>query len=287
MIPWLIWSLVASPVLDTPHYDYHPSVVESALYTCGQVGSGDAIYRNGVPVLTPGPGADSRHACSPSVIATPHPALRSWLRYLTGRTPAVAWLLYYECESLATDGHPSVCVALSADQQRWWRWTGAGFGATAAPLFTASSAYYGAGHPNAWVLPDGRIQLLYYDWDGVTAHHLAESYDGLHFWPVADWFLPHGAPGPGLRVHPLTTGGFLVLTVIDNQNVYTVGDGQRWYPFVPLGQASGQPSAPGRPGASVNRWGWLDPTRPLRLLTAEGATWPADAAIYPLSGRFR
>jgi len=291
----LIWTVLAvAPFIDTPGYDYHPSAMAGSVYTCGASNGGDGIYRNGALVLARGSGADSRHACAPSVIAHTYAPLVGWVRQLSGKAVSKAWLMYYECESLATDGHPSICVAVSADQQKWWRWNGAGWG-SAQPILTGSTGWYGAGHPSAMVLPDGRVRLAYYDWDGVTSYHVADSWDGLHFWPAADWHLPFPAPGPGARVHYLPEKDqYLVLSVVDNRNVYTVGTGTHWSQVLRLGESSpDRLAAPGKPTLQASEQNHVQLGVPVTLFSGEfnrdcaDAWWQCGSAVYAWQGQLR
>jgi len=293
----VVWIAVSTPVLDTPGYDYHPAGIDAAIFTCSPAHGGDAIYRNGVPVLVRSANpaaADSRHACAPAVVASQYPALVAWVRRLSGTRVTKAWLLYYECEPLATDGHPSICVAVSHNQVRWWRWDGRGFAGPAQPIIVSepTSDWYGAGHPSAMVLPDGRIRLTYYDWDGTTSYHVADSWAGLHVWTVADWALPVPPPGPGVRVQRFPDGRYLVLGVIDNANGYTVGDGVTWQPWTVLGQSvPAHWAAPARAAVVANERGEIPFGVPVRLLSAEYLPgpwwWLQGAAIYAMTGKWQ
>lgn len=225
-----------APVIDTIGYDYAPSAMLDngkvrVWHICqywGDKGSGDAICENGQYQLTPWPGMaswDGRHAAGPSVIRHNFGPLvavaREWTKDPTVTEP---YLMYYECnpQFLHADGAwavpspASICLALSNDGKRWWRWSdhdGNGYGEwlltpaqmpgrVPTPILTndvlaacghrfdgqrhilsspmqigcAIDRIYGIGHPSAVRRPQGGVRLFVYDSTWPRLHATAYRY---------------------------------------------------------------------------------------------------------------
>lgn len=212
-----------APVIDTIGYDYAPSAMLDngkvrVWHTCqawGDKGSGDAICENGQYQLTPWSGMaswDGRHAGGPSVIRHNFWPLVQVARWWTGDAGvAEPYLMYYECNpqfvhadgSWAVPSPASICLAISNDGKRWWRWSdhdNNGYGEwlqtpnqmpgrVPTPILTNNTLgacghtfdgqrhilktpyaipcnfeyNYGIGHPSAVKRPEGGVRLFVYD----------------------------------------------------------------------------------------------------------------------------
>ncbi len=171
----------------------------------------------------------------------------------------------------------------------------------------ASGCGYGAGHPSAIRLPDGRLRLFYYD-DGAyvhpngTSYYYVDSWDGIHFGSPQAFDIPNiSGPGPGLEVqYDRYNSVFIALTMTGHNNLFSfisatsahnVDPNSSWSALQPIGQStSANYGAFAQPTILSNEYGWVNLSQNVVMFSGEyqiGTNpWYTDAKIYRISGRF-